>query len=51
MAISKDLRLRAIKDRESGMSSRQVAAKYTVTVRWIDRLMRIKRLEGRIECR
>lgn len=51
MAISKDLRLRVIKDRESGLSSQEVATKYTISVRTVDRLMRIKKLEGRVEAK
>lgn len=51
MALSKDLRLRAIKDRESGMSAIEVAAKYRVSVPWVNLIMRVKKIEGRTQAK
>ena len=48
---SKDLRTRVLADRDAGMASRDVAAKFRVSLSWVNRLVQRRRESGEIEPR
>lgn len=45
---SRDLRTRVLADRDAGMSTKEVAAKYRVSVPWVNRLVQRRRETGEI---
>ena len=47
-AYSMDLRTRVLADRDAGMKSEDVAAKYRVSRAWVDRLVQRRRETGEI---
>lgn len=47
-AYSKDLRIRVLADRDSGMTTKDVAAKFRVSVSWVNRLLQRRRETGTI---
>jgi transposase len=48
---SKDLRTRVLADRDAGMASKDVAAKFRVSLSWVNRLLQRRRETGEIEPR
>src|SRR5688572_30641541 len=48
MAYSMDLRTRVLRDSEAGMPSKEVAAKYSVSRAWVDRVKQRRRETGEI---
>ena len=47
-AYSMDLRLRVVEDCDAGMKPSQVAAKYRVSTRWVQKLLKRRRESGEI---
>ena len=45
---SMDLRTRVLRDSDAGMSSKEVAAKYSVSRSWVDRIKQRRRERGEI---
>ena len=45
---SMDLRTRVLRDSDAGLSSKEVAAKYTVSRAWVDRIKQRRRERGEI---
>ena len=45
---SMDLRTRVLRDSDAGLSSKEVAAKYTVSRAWVDRVKQRRRERGEI---
>ena len=45
-AYSMDLRSRVLEDRDAGLSSKEVAAKFRVSRSWVDRLTQRRRESG-----
>lgn len=45
---SKDLRTRVLADRDAGMAAKDVAAKFRVSVAWVNRLVQRRRETGEI---
>lgn len=48
---SRDLRTRVLADRDAGMAAKDVAAKFRVSVSWVNRLVQRRRETGEIEPR
>lgn len=47
-AYSMDLRTRVLEDRDAGLSSKEVAAKFRVSRSWVDRLTQRRRETGEV---
>ncbi len=45
---SKDLRIRVLADRDAGMAAKDVAAKFRVSVSWVNRLVQRRRETGEV---
>jgi len=48
---SRDLRTRVLADRDAGMAAKDVAAKFRVSLSWVNRLVQRRRETGEIEPR
>ena len=48
---SKDLRTCVLEDRDAGMTAKDVAAKFRVSVSWVNRLLQRRRETGEVEPR
>jgi len=48
---SKDLRTRVLADRDAGMAAKDVAAKFRVSLSWVNRLVQRRRETGEVEPR